>query len=107
MSYDEYWYGDPLAARVYAKAEEYRREKENYSAWLQGLYMSWAISGTIGNAFIGENTPPFEYPDKPIPTTEEATEMERQENERKEAEQAKIYMRLLVEQGKGWGKEAK
>ena len=47
MTPDQYWNGDTWLVRDYLKAEEFRREKENYNAWLNGVYVAKAISATI------------------------------------------------------------
>lgn len=105
MTYEEYWYGDPLLVRDYLQAEEYRRRQENYSLWMSGLYMREAIMASIGNAFIDKGQPPYEYPERPFPMTDEEIEAQREEQEKREVEQAEMYMKLLVEQGKDWGKK--
>lgn len=105
MTHEQYWYGDPLLVRDYLQAEVYRRKRENYNMWLGGLYMREAIMSSIGNAFLGKGTPPYEYMEKPIPMDEEEIEAKRAEDEAREVEQAEMYMRLLVEQGKDWGKK--
>ena len=105
MTYEEYWHGDPLLVRDYLRAEEYRRSADNYHLWLGGLYMREAIMSSIGNAFVEKGSPPYEYMDKPIPMGEDEIKAAREEQERKEVEQAEAYMKLLVAQGKDWGKK--
>ena len=105
MTYEQYYYGDPLLVRDFLQAEVYRRKRDNYNMWLGGLYMREAIMSSIGNAFIGKGDPPYEYMDKPIPMDEEDIEAKKAEQEEREIEQAKVYMQLLVEQGKDWGKK--
>ena len=105
MSYEEYWYGDPLLVRDYLQAEEYRRKNENYSLWLNGLYMREAILSSICNAFIGKGETPYQYMDKPIPMTDEEIDAARKEQEEREIREAEMYLQLFVEQGKDWGKK--
>lgn len=105
MTAKEYWYGDPWLVRDYLKAEEYRRERENYMAWLQGMYFAHAIAATIGNAFIEKGAKPVEYPDKPYELAGESEEQKRDREER-ELMQAELYMRQFVDFGKNWGKQA-
>lgn len=107
MTYEEYWYGYPPAIKDYARAEEYRRKQVNYNAWLQGLYFASAISSTIGNAFLEKGTPPNEYPERPFASDEEEREAERKAQEEREAHEAKLFMRMIVEQGKHWGENPK
>ena len=105
MSHDEYWYGDPLLVRDYLRAEEYRRQRENYALWLGGIYMRDAIMSSIGNAFLGKGTPPYEYMEKPLPITSEEIERDKAEQEAREVEQAEMWMKLLVKRGENWGKK--
>ena len=105
MTYEEYWFKDPLLVRDYLRAEEYRKKDENHALWLSGQYIAEAISATIGNAFRKEGSSAYTYPSKPYPITSEDFEELKREQEEQEAKNAEIYMRLLVEQGKNWGKK--
>ncbi len=104
MTPELYWHGDPWLVRDYIKAEEYRRERENYTAWLQGMYFANAIAATIGNAFLDKGTAPVEYPDKPYPLRQESEE-EKKAKEELELQQAELYMRRFVDFGKHWGEK--
>ena len=103
MTHDEYWYGDPWMVRDYLKADEFRREKANYDAWLHGLYVASAIDSTVGNAFRKEHSQPSEYPDKPFPLFE--SEEEEEEREQKNLDAAELYLKQFIEFGKKWGKK--
>ena len=105
MTTEEYWRGDPLLVRDYLHAEEYRRDRENYNMWFAGIYMREAIMSSIGNAFVDKGHPPYEYLDKPIPIKPDEVEAAKEAQEEKEIEAAEMYMKLLVEQGKDWGKK--
>ncbi len=105
MTYEEYWYGNPLLVRSYLQAEEYRRRKENYNLWLGGIYMQQAIASTIGNAFIEKGSPKNKYPDKPFPIDEETLEQDRVEQEAMELEATRAYMLMLADQGREWDKK--
>lgn len=43
MTYTEYWDGDAMMPRFYRQAEELKRRRENFNAWLQGAYVYEAI----------------------------------------------------------------
>ena len=75
MTYEQYWYGDPLMVRVFWKANKLRQKREDEMAWLHGLYMQRALLSTVGK------DQPFMYPEIPI--------MEEQEKERAEERRAK------------------
>lgn len=107
MSYELYWYGDPLAAKRYFEADKLRQERTNADAWLQGVYMAYAIQSTIGNAFLGKSKPPFEYPKEPLfaKRIEDEKEAEREKREKQEAVVARLYMENMIRAGKNWGKK--
>lgn len=67
--------------------------------------MSEAILSSIGNAFLDKGAEPHKYPDKPFPVTEEEIEQAEKEAEEEEIRQAELYMKMLVEKGKNWGKK--
>lgn len=104
MSYDQFWYGDPDAAKQYRKANEIRRRRTNEELWLSGAYMAEAIKATVGNMFSKAK---FEYPSEPMPITLEEVR-ERQERERKakaEAMKARFMAKALSVNAKLGGKQ--
>lgn len=103
MNYELYWYGDPLAAKSYFEADKLRQERLHADAWLQGIYMAYAIQSTIGNAFLGKGKPPFEYPKEPLYRS--VSEEEKEEREKQEAVIARLYMENMIRAGKNWGKK--
>lgn len=80
MSYDEFWNQDVSIARVYLKADEIRRRRQNEVLWLQGLYMRDALCCTVGNMFSDKTAKKFEYPEEPYAITEQQI---REQEERK------------------------
>ena len=105
MTYDEYWYGDPLMVRAFYKADKIRKERDDAAAWLRGLYVRDAIASTIGNAFLGKGKQPFEYPDSPYLTAEKIREeKERRQTEEEQTAFARLWMLQFCEAGKNWGK---
>lgn len=109
MTYEQYWFGDPLMVRAFYKAEQIRQEQADYNAWLQGAYFKQAIESSIGNAFRPKGTSPIEYPAKPwIVEQRQKLEEDRRktaEQEEKEIVFAKIYMRQFEQAGRNWGKK--
>ena len=109
MTYEQYWYGDPLMVGAYYKAEKIREELRDIDAWKQGMYVANAIECTIGNAFLSKGKEPAKYPKQPILTEERVrkeTERRKKTEEIKaqEAVFAKAYMMSMMETGKNWGK---
>lgn len=106
MTYEQYWYGDPLMARAFYKADKIRQQRMNDEAWLYGAYTLRALQATVGNIFLKKGAKPVEYPRKPIDISEE-TEEEKEAREEQEAVYAEAYMMNMVLAGKSWGKEVR
>ena len=81
MTYEQYWYDDPLLFNSYQRAEEMRTKRRNQEMWLQGLYVHIAIGDLVPvlNPFSKEHKA-RKYLDKPIPLT--LKEQEEYEQER-------------------------
>ena len=106
MTYEQYWYADPLMVRAFYKADKLRRERIDLEAWLHGVYVREAIASSIGNAFLAKGKKPVEYPESPHLLAEriEKERLERQTIEEQTAF-AKLYMMQMMEAGKNWGKK--
>ena len=108
MTYEQYWFGDPLMVRAFFKAEQLRQERIDSEAWLNGAYFKIAIESSIGNAFRSKGTSPIEYPEQPWSIEKKEREKPRpktDEQEEKDVLFAKIYMREFERAGKDWGKK--
>lgn len=106
MTYEQYWYGDPLMVRAFYKAEQLRQKRVNEEAWLYGAYVHRALDATVGNIMRKSGTEPARYPEKPIPLEEtvEETEAEKEQREEQEEVYALAYMTNMVMAGKNWHK---
>lgn len=103
MTYEEYWYGDPLMVRAFYKADKLRRERTDEEAWLYGLYVLNALNATVGNMFR-KSGQPAEYPKEPFLIQKQREERERSEREKEqEAIWARAWMSQFVMAGKNWG----
>lgn len=109
MTYDEYWFGDPLMVRAYYKADKLRRERIDEEAWLNGQYIVSALNATVGNMFRKTGQAPAEYPKEPVSLSQKrAREQERSEKSKEqEATWAKAWMSSFVQAGKNFGKNKK
>lgn len=110
MTYEQYWYGDPLMVGAFYKAEQLRQEKADAEAWVLGAYIKRAIESSICNAFLQKGHEPIEYPREPWATEErKKREPPKQSKEQEERDVlfAKIYMREFERIGKDWGKKTK
>lgn len=91
MTYDQYWYGDPLMVRAFFKADRLRQERMNAEAWLNGLYISQALMST-------------EYPSEPIQLFEDKAKPKPASEDDADAVFARAWMMSFVRAGKDWGK---
>lgn len=94
MTYEQYWYDDPLLINSYIKAEEMRMIRKNQELWLQGLYVHIAIGDLVPvlNPFSKDHKAK-KYLNKPIPITRKEIE----ENENEKIEKMKSYMMSLID----------
>lgn len=106
MTYEQYWYGDPLMVRAFWKADKIRRERGDEAAWLSGLYVLNALNATVGNMFRSPGQQSAEYPAEPFLKRKEREKRERTEREEEQdAIWAKAWMTQFVDAGKNWGKQ--
>lgn len=105
MSYDQYWYDDPMMVRAFYKAEKIRQEQIDTNAWLQGIYIANAIESTIGNAFLAKGKQPHKYPKEPFLMSQDKTRrIEEEPDIDAQVAFARGYMLQFCEAGKNWGK---
>ena len=85
MTYDEFWNQDVAMVRAYRKAHELKRQQNNETLWLQGIYVRDALMATVGNMFSDKGAKKNEYPAEPYPVTvEQVAEKEAAENRKAE-----------------------
>ena len=82
MSYDEYWNGSAERTRAYREAHKIKTRQINQQLWLEGVYMSHALSATVINRLSSQSAKKIEYPREPLPLTA-AEQEEQHERERK------------------------
>lgn len=105
MTYEQYWYGDPLMVRAFYEADKIRKEREDYEAWLHGLYVLNALNASVGNMFR-KSGQPVKYPTEPFSVTEKKERQRQKEiDEEQEALIAQAWMSSFVQAGKNWGRK--
>ena len=107
MTYHEYWDGDSMMAKYFREAEERKRERENYNAWLQGVYIYEALldASPALNA-LSKKKKPYPYRKSPIPITEAETRRQKDEENREKMKNGLGAMRALMAGiNKKFGKE--
>ncbi|MBO5967262.1 MAG: hypothetical protein J6S14_02050 [Clostridia bacterium] len=109
MTYEQYWYGDPLMVRAYYKADRIRQQRMNDEAWLYGAYVLKAMQSalSISDLFRPKGMhKAIEYPEKPIELeTESERRVDDEKREEQEALYAQAYMMNMVAFGQNWGKK--
>ena len=83
MTYEQFWYGDPWMAKAYARAYLLKKRVMNEELWLQGVYMTHALSSVIGTAFGKKKIDYINEPLDIFPKTEREKEQEILEERRK------------------------
>ena len=103
MPRNEFWYGDPDAAREYRTAYRLERDSKDYWAWRQGAYVYEAILDVapILRAFSKAKRPE-KYPDKPYGFGSEKAE--EQEQKKPEISRGQLFMETFAA---SWNKKFK
>ena len=70
MTYEQYWYEDPFLIRAYAQAFLLKRKIENENMWIQGAYITNAVTTGIINTFGKKKTDYLKQPLDLFPKTE-------------------------------------
>lgn len=106
MTYDQYWYGDPLMVRAFYKADQIRQSRLNDFAWLQGAYVCRALQATVGNMMKKKTDTPIEYPTKPLELDQnrKTETVKTPQQEEQEKAFARLYMMQMMQAGQEWGK---
>ena len=108
MTYEQYWYGDPLMVRAFYKADKLRQKRIDEQAWLIGAYTVRAMNASVGNMFLEKGKSPVQYPEKPMSMgNDEYVTEKTAEQEELEKNYAQAYMMNMVMFGKGWEKKKK
>lgn len=101
MTYDQYWYGDPLMVRAFYEAHKLKLRLQDENNWLLGRYFADAILATVGNQLSGKGE--FKYPEEPYMT--EHNEEEYDEPSESDLAYVDAYMDQWVRVGRNWGKK--
>ena len=87
MTWSQFWLDEPELVIAYRKAELIRKRRKNEELWLEGIYMTEALSATVGNMFSkGQKHP---YPAEPFPLTAEEQHERREREEKARMERMK------------------
>lgn len=97
MTYNQYWDGDCEMAKYFREADDLKRERENTSLWLQGLYFYEALidASPVINP-MSKKHKPHPYRESPIPLTEAADRRKKEEENKKKLSNGKEAMRAMM-----------
>lgn len=106
MTYEQYWFDDPLLVRAFYEADKIRQKRINDAAWLQGIYVLRALEATVGNLIKKKTDKAITYPEQPIDLEPNKVKniVKTEEQEEQEKAFARAYMLQMVQAGKTWGK---
>jgi len=76
MTYDQFWFGDPMIARVYKEKYKLERKQRNEEMWINGMYQLSALSVALNNAFNKRKIEYIKEPFEIFPKTEAEKEAE-------------------------------
>ena len=99
MTYEQYWHGDPWMTVAYAKTHLLKRRMMNEELWLQGIYMTHALSSVIGTIFGKKKIDYIKEPLDIFPKTEREKEQEILEERRKLIENLRRWKAASKEMG--------
>ena len=99
MTYEQYWDGDPMLVKAYRKAYEIKREVDNETLWLQGMYIYEALCcvAPILHAFSRVKKP-LPYRSFPYPVKSEISKARVERQQRTSDEKAKNSMEMFMVQ---------
>lgn len=82
-TYETFWNAPAWVIASYRNADVYRRERENYNAWLQGLYVYRGVKSAVDTFAWGfggkKGQRPDGYPEQRLAITEREQEQDRQQ----------------------------
>lgn len=99
MTPEQFWDEDCCLTKAYRKAYEIRRDRKNWEAWLQGLYIYEALCDVspVLNAFAKKGTRPVEYAKEPYALTTEQRKNKKTAEENRQYELGKAKMNAFME----------
>ena len=93
MTLTEYFEEDCMLTKYYRQAYRIKQENEDYSAWLQGIYIYKALNCALYNnpPFMKRGREALQYFDKPI-TAQQNSEMHNEQEKALKQEEADARM---------------
>ncbi len=78
MTYEQFWYGEPIIAKYYAEKHKLERKQRNEEMWVNGLYTLDALQVALHNAFDKNKIKYIEKPLEIFPKSKAEIEAEKQ-----------------------------
>lgn len=94
MTYEVFWYGRPIEAKLYREAEKIKFDDKNFSLWLQGRYFYEALcaASPLFLSLAPEGTTAQPYMEKPYVFSKTDTKKEQENKEKAEMEKGQAFM---------------
>ncbi len=97
---------------MYQEAEKKRVERDNWMAWMQGMYIYEALcdASPIFRDFGKKGTKAVPFRNEPYKLFKDDEEQDKKCKEKQEENdrlRAQLYMQQMVRAGRNWGKGAK
>ena len=98
MTAEQYWDGDCTLVIYYREADKLRRQRDNETAWLQGMYIYDALArlSPILRAFAKKGTKPKPYVEEPYPIDKKQMENVQEQKEKSTSEKGMAYMQTIM-----------
>lgn len=98
MTYEQFWEQDCCLTKYYREAEKLRRQKSNYDAWLQGMYIYEAFCDVspVLQAFAKKGTKPHPYSTTPYALTNDDKKRKEKMVEKKGDNAAKNFLEAFA-----------
>lgn len=90
MTPEQFWRGDNDLVLYYRKSDEFRRDRDNFNSWLQGLYIQSAVAAVLGGSDQSR------YPIEPFPLSEKQHREAEEREAKRIFEQQKSQMELFM-----------
>lgn len=101
MTYNEFWYKNPLRVKFYRKSYAIKNEIKRYEIWEQGAYFydSLAKTSILFRDLAKKGSKPEPYPSKPYGVEEvKKDELQIQQEAENERLRAQIHFNMLFKQ---------
>lgn len=97
MTPEQFWDGENDLPKYYRQADKIKRDRENFNAWLQGMYFYEALSDVspVLRAFAKNGTKAHSYSSKPYELYKRENNVKKEKSEEK-YDPGIAYMEMIM-----------